>query len=139
MTEIAFKVIRLGTSLCVIAFRPPGSHPLLHEKYPFNGGAIKDDGNANAEPKERFIDQRDIPFETWNTQPQRGLKKGGFKLKINHEAKRISLTPISPRSKNPINDKQITYNFQLFGIEDDRTTAIEQAKDSVEYRVRKRD
>ena len=136
MVEIAYRVIRLGTALYVVAFETPGGEPLLKRKYPFGGAAIKDDRQTDIPPKQRSSEQQDIPYGTWKTQIPRGLSRGGFRLTIDHETERITLTPISPRSKEPISD-EVTYNFTLFGIEDDRTTPIEQAKNRIEYRVRK--
>ena len=137
MTDIAFRVIRLGTSLYVVAFNPPGGEPLLKRKYSFGGAAIKDDGKVEIAPSQRSIEQQDLPFETWNTQIPKGLIRGGFELEINHEMENVILTPVSPRSKELIEQLQVIYTFEQFGIADDRETAIDKAKDKIKYQVRK--
>ena len=46
MTKIAFKPLRHGRNLKVIAFPLPGGEALLEQTYPFDGAAIQDDENA---------------------------------------------------------------------------------------------
>lgn len=136
MTKIAFKPLRHGRNLKVIAFPLPGGEALLEQTYPFDGAAIQDDENAPIiTPDNRTSDPLSIPEGTWNTRLPTGLTRGGFVLEIDFEHEQIVLTPVSPRTKDPIKTKRMRYNFDMFGIVGDRTTPIQQVKSTIAYRV----
>jgi hypothetical protein len=136
MTKIAFQVLRLGTRLQVVAFNKDSGDALLKRSYPFGGAGIKDDGQSEVPPNRRSTTQIDTPHGTWKT-TKKGLTKGGFKLAIDFNHNQITLTPVSPRSKEPISEKEIRYNFRHFGTKDGRETKIQQAKNTISYRVRR--
>lgn len=136
MVKIAFKVVRLGTELQVTTFRHPGSEPVFTESYSFDGAAIKDDGQSDLPPKQRSVVE-EAPHGEWNIKLPQGLERGGFKLKINFDVEQVILTPVSPLSNCTLGDMAVRYNFSLLGIQDNRTTDIEQAKNKIIYTVKK--
>lgn len=137
MPEFAFRLIRLGKRLQVVVFHTPGSAPVLKKSIPFDSAAIQDDKACNVSASKRSTPQNEMQFETWKTTEHPGLTNGGLELTVDFQTKRFILTPISPRSKEPIDSNSIEYNFRDFGVQDGRETKIDKAKDEITFTIKK--
>lgn len=131
MGDIAFRAYTDGQNIVGVAFPAEGGGPELQgqdfrKAIPLSTFGLESTGTA-PRPEEM----------AFGTAHLKDIVNGGLKVVIDYDSERISIAPLSPRTGEPFKSKIVRYNFDEFGVEDQRESEIQLAKSKSEFKIQK--